>query len=57
MNTYITRLCWNESQWERPTGSAGQIEKDTFNANFGFGFEEWLFSESNRSPIWSGKRS
>ena len=45
MDTYITRLCWNENGWERPSGSAAKLEAGpTFNAINGFGFEEWLFS-------------
>jgi len=39
---YITRLCHNTSNWQRPTKSA-TAEKGTFFSNFGYGHEEWLF--------------
>ena len=52
MDSYITRLCWNEHRWERPSGSAVKLERGTFNAEFGFGFEEWLFSSSVPIDGW-----
>src|SRR4051794_23771632 len=53
MDTYITRLCWNENGWERPSGSAAQVEaKETFNQQHGFGFEEWLFSPHFEVDGW-----
>lgn len=39
---YITRLCHNTSNWQRPTKSA-TAEKGTFFSQFGYGHEEWLF--------------
>jgi hypothetical protein len=42
MHWYITRLCWNTNRWQSPSGTAE--ETDSFFAQNGFGFEEWLFS-------------
>jgi hypothetical protein len=44
MAKYVTRLCWNTDEWEKPSGLASTLEDDTFAVQFGFGFEEWLFS-------------
>lgn len=44
VQAYITRLCWNTNNWISPSGSASQIENGTFATQFGFGFEERLFS-------------
>ncbi len=44
VQAYITRLCWNTNDWISPSGSATQSEQGTFATQFGFGFEEWLFS-------------
>jgi len=53
VDTYITRICWNENSWERPSGLAANLEApDGFSATFGFGHEEWLFSESHEVEGW-----
>ncbi|CAE6868238.1 hypothetical protein R69658_07992 [Paraburkholderia aspalathi] len=39
---YITRICHNTSNWQRPTGSA-TAEQGTFFSQHGYGHEEWLF--------------
>lgn len=52
MDTYITRLCWNENRWKKPSGSAAKLENGTFNVRFGFGFEEWLFSSRFEINNW-----
>lgn len=40
--TYITRVCYNSSNWQRPTGDAEEAA-NTFRAINGYGHEEWLF--------------
>ncbi len=52
MNMYLTRLCWNDHQWERPSGSAPKLETASFSTHSGFGFEEWLFSNSIKDVQW-----
>lgn len=52
MDTYITRICWNDFGWQKPSGSASKLETDTFTAEFGFGFEEWLFSPHSEIEGW-----
>ncbi|MGL4551608.1 MAG: hypothetical protein ACRC33_10505 [Gemmataceae bacterium] len=44
METYLTRICWNANRWERPSGDAPSLETpgQSFVAEHGFGFEEWL---------------
>ena len=42
MDTYITRLTWNQDQWRRPSGALGKREQGTYVAKQGFGNEEWL---------------
>jgi hypothetical protein len=40
----VTRVAYNSSNWQRPTGEARQYEaKGTYNHKNGFGHEEWLF--------------
>jgi len=40
----ITRICYNSLNWRRPTGEAKTLETpDSFNGQFGYGHEEWLF--------------
>jgi hypothetical protein len=41
---YLARLCWNTTNWTRPTGEAARIENNTYNTTMGFGHEEWLFN-------------
>jgi hypothetical protein len=43
MDSYITRLCWSENHWTKPSGSAAKLETDTFNTRYGFGFEGWRY--------------
>lgn len=40
--TYITRVCYNSSNWQRPTGDAVEAP-NTYRAINGYGHEEWLF--------------
>jgi len=41
---FISRISYNSRGWQGPTGEASKLEgKDSFNALFGFGFEDWLF--------------
>jgi hypothetical protein len=39
----LTRLAYNSSGWQRPTGEASELEGGTFNSHFKFGFEDWFF--------------
>lgn len=40
----LTRLSFNSTGWQRPTGDASKLEeKETFNALHRFGFEDWFF--------------
>jgi len=44
-DSYLARLCWNSTNWVRPPGEAAKSEHgDTYNAEMGFGHEEWLFN-------------
>lgn len=47
METYLTRITWNEHEWRRPSGPIRRREQGTYVAKHGFGHEEWL----NR-PAW-----
>lgn len=41
---FISRISYNTSGWQHPTGEAGTLEgKKSFHALHGFGFEDWLF--------------
>jgi hypothetical protein len=43
-HSFVTRICDNSSDWQRPTGQASQNEaSDTYSHKNGFGHEEWLF--------------
>lgn len=40
----VTRLAYNTSGWTRPTSEARESEgSDTYNGQYGFGHEDWLF--------------
>lgn len=43
----VARLCWNTNLWQSPSGWDGKSKnKDAFEAENGFGHEEWLFNKS-----------
>ena len=42
----VCRICWNDKDWEQPSGRRGKSKTSPFEAQFGFGFEEWLFDTS-----------
>lgn len=43
----ITKLCWNEFKWVKPSGSHGKsLVKKTHENSFGYGHEEWLLDKS-----------
>lgn len=49
----ITRIAFNSAEWRRPTGDAGKNEaRSTFNAQNGFGFEDWLFRNEWQIAGW-----
>lgn len=40
----FTRIAFNRSNWQRPTGDAREYESPgTYNHKYGFGHEDWLF--------------
>lgn len=50
---YVARLCWNDSLWQQPSGSVGKsTNPDTFEAEHGFGHEEWLFDRGMLIDGW-----
>lgn len=41
---YLTRIAYNSSGWQRPTGEARKLETSgTMNQSYGYGCEDWLF--------------
>ncbi len=47
MEEYFARICYNTSEWKRPSGLQGKdTNKDCYERKQGFGHEEWLFDES-----------
>lgn len=44
MPKYYARVCWNSKGWVKPSDDVRKYEKLTYNAEDGFGHEEWLFS-------------
>jgi len=40
----VARICWNKYGWVKPSGKEGKSKyKDSHEAKFGYGHEEWLF--------------
>jgi hypothetical protein len=40
----ISRICWNENQWVRPSGYTDKSnDKKTHEYQYGYGHDEWLF--------------
>ncbi|MFX0200218.1 MAG: hypothetical protein ACFFCW_29210 [Candidatus Hodarchaeota archaeon] len=40
----IARICWNDQNWQRPSGREGKSkDKSSFECRAGYGHEEWLF--------------
>jgi hypothetical protein len=58
MSLHLTRLCWNQDGWSRPSGVAQLAEGDakgskpTFVSEHGFGHEEWLFQPEHIIGGW-----
>ena len=47
----IARLCWNTSEWRRPSGRNGKSKSnDSYENEMGFGHEEWLLDDSKIMP-------
>jgi hypothetical protein len=47
----IARLCWNSQGWVSPSGWPGKSKmKDSHEAQYGYGHEEWLFDTSRLLP-------
>jgi len=38
----IARICWNTNGWEYPSGMEGKSKSQSYEAENGFGHEEWL---------------
>jgi hypothetical protein len=52
-----TRLTFNNREWQLPSGKYGKSKnRDTHECEFGFGFEEWLFSENHVLIDSDGKK-
>lgn len=50
---YLARICFNQSGWTRPDGSAVGMESDaTFYGQHGHGHEEWLFRSEWQIDGW-----
>jgi len=44
MESKISRVCWNQNNWVKPSGRLGKSnDKNSFEYQTGFGHEEWLF--------------
>lgn len=50
--SYVARVCWNETGWVRPDGTAAGAEHGTYAARMGFGHEEWLFDFAWKLDGW-----
>lgn len=49
----ITRIAYNSSDWQRPTGDARREESGgTYNSDYGFGHEDWLFRSEWQIDGW-----
>ncbi|AMM13084.1 hypothetical protein AX768_02110 [Burkholderia sp. PAMC 28687] len=48
----LTRISFNSSGWQRPTGEARHQESNSFNKLNGFGFEDWLFRGEWQMDGW-----
>lgn len=52
-NYRVARLCWNTDFWQRPTGRKGKSRnRATFEAEYGYGHEEWLFDLGTLLDGW-----
>ena len=52
-----TRLTFNNREWQLPSGQYGKSKNiNTHECEFGFGFEEWLFSENHVLLDKDGKK-
>lgn len=49
---YLSRICFNQSGWTRPDGSAVGMERNTFYGQYGHGHEEWLFRSEWQIDGW-----
>lgn len=47
----LCRICWNTNGWIKPSGRIGKAKNPTYEKDYGFGHEEWLF---DRSKIING---
>jgi hypothetical protein len=46
MKRIISRLSFNTSEWQKPSGIIGKSRNPIHEQIYGFGFEEWLFNNS-----------
>lgn len=43
----VSRICWNEHNWERPSGTEGKsTNPNSYEKKNGYGHEEWLFDKT-----------
>ncbi len=51
MEEKISRICWNDHNWKRPSGPNGKSRyKDSYENIQGFGHEEWLLDDTMIMP-------
>jgi hypothetical protein len=49
----LTRISYNSKDWRKPTGDAAHHEaKETYNSQYGFGHEDWLFRNEWEIAGW-----
>lgn len=49
----VTRISFNTADWRRPTGEAAEQEgAGTYNRQYGFGHEDWLFRDEWQIAGW-----
>ena len=42
----IARICWNTNLWQKPSGMNGKVKSKSYEAETGYGHEEWLFDKT-----------
>lgn len=48
-----TRMCANTLDWKQPSGKEQKsLSKESYERDFGFGFEEWNFSDRHKIGDW-----
>jgi hypothetical protein len=42
----VARICWNTNGWIKPSGREGKSKGESFEKNYGYGHEEWIFDSA-----------